>query len=736
MDSQGTVKIADFGLVKSFSDPAITQAGSLLGTPHFMSPEQCRGLDADVRSDIYALGVTLYFLIVGRPPFQGDTLAVMQKHQNEAPPRIVDPGVPHAVMALIERMMSKKPADRHQTPTALVTEVEALLASETVAVAPPQQFDDRERFQIAEAAMAVIRRHAQQYADDDAVWEAFVAWRGRGDEEYLRKIRKGGKYIFYSVLHDLYDFARHVCEVDVTEEIGEQLSGALLARHLPDLLQTTLMPTGTLHEQLLWLTSRFVEATTGAIYRLSIDPPATGKPLRIVVSYRSEVQMIDYLKRSGHNPERAFASSFNVYKGALRALFGRVVHGFRPEQFHGLLRELRSEFTVAITDENRFHLENLIEILIDYVRRLRRRSAAEIRPTAEEAPCHVSKPMQKAWDSVKKAAASDEIALLCGEPGTGKSFYARIIHEISRRSRGPFVEVGLTSDIGSENMIQSNLFGHVKGAFTGAEQEKRGLFALADGGTIFLDEIGDASPECQQKLLRVVERKQFKMLGGKEDVSVDVRIIAATNKDLLQMVKEKKFREDLYYRLHVIMIYLPPLRERAEDIPALVQSLFERICLDRGKEGVRLSEQAFERIRSYSWPGNVRELENALRRALAFADGPVVEAADLPDEVGMGAAETGAAAPAPGRGDRIIDTQLLMQALGEGPAPRGRPTHLRPGHIDHARREYLRTLIEFYHGSLRDIAQHWDRVNEKTVRSAIKKLGLEEELERARGRET
>jgi DNA-binding NtrC family response regulator len=584
-------------------------------------------------------------------------------------------------------------------------------------------FDDRESFRVAEAALSVICRLCERFPNEQAAWEAFIDWRGRDEREYLRRIRAGRRFIFYSVLQDLYDFIRHLCAEGVTAQVGERLAEVLLERHMPDILQSSLVPRGVLAEQTLWLVRQFTAGTTAEVYELdAVARPS--EPLCITVRYRSEADMVDYLKRTGHNPERAFANSFEVFKGALGVLLARAIYGFCPEQLQSELHELHGKFVIALTHENRFHYENMIEMLMSYVRQLSERRPVETQPALDAAPVHVSEAIRDPLERVRRAAACDETVLIRGESGTGKSYYARVIHETGARRDGPFVEVGVTSDVGSDNLIQSNLFGHVRGAFTGAEEEKRGLFALADGGTVFLDEIGDASAELQAKLLRVLESKSFKMLGGLHDVSVDARIVAATNKDLAAMVDRGGFREDLFYRLNVINIALPPLRERGADIPGLVQTLFAKVCLEAGKPGRRLSEEAVRAICAYRWPGNVRELENALRHAVAFAQQDDVGLLDLPPQVG-GDANRAAA-------ERVVDREALARALAAGRRPPAVRSFEWPAHVDYARREYLRALIHHHRGSLKEVAEHWDRSSENTLRKMVREFALEDDLRAAR----
>jgi len=281
-------------------------------------------------------------------------------------------------------------------------------------------------------------------------------------------------------------------------------------------------------------------------------------------------------------------------------------------------------------------------------------------------------------------------------------------------------------------MIQSNLFGHVRGAFTGAHDEKQGLFALADGGTIFLDEIGDASAELQGKLLRAIERKSFKKLGDVRDVRVDVRVIAATNKDLPDRARQGKFREDLFYRLNVIPITLPPLRNRSEDIPALVRRLFEKVCRQARKQDKQLTDETLRALSAHHWPGNIRELENALRHAVAFCDRAEIRPDHLPPTARNAPAEPASPAGLGGPTGQVVDSDALREALSATPVSPPAHSYQWPGHVDYARRAYLKALIERYGGDLRDIARHWDRSSEHTLRKQIRQLGLLEHLQAAR----
>jgi two-component system response regulator HydG len=239
-----------------------------------------------------------------------------------------------------------------------------------------------------------------------------------------------------------------------------------------------------------------------------------------------------------------------------------------------------------------------------------------------------SKPMQEVYRTLEKVAPTDSSVLIYGESGTGKELIARAIHKLSPRKDKPFIRVNCGALV--ETLLESELFGHEKGAFTGAMKRKKGRFELAHQGSIFLDEIGDISANMQLKLLRVLQEKEFERVGSEETIQVDVRIMAATNKNLSELVQHGKFREDLYYRLHIIPIYLPPLRERNEDIPLLVNHFLKKLTNELNKPAKQISDSAMEKLLSYHWPGNIRELENVLERAVVLCDREFIDIKDLP----------------------------------------------------------------------------------------------------------
>jgi DNA-binding NtrC family response regulator len=238
--------------------------------------------------------------------------------------------------------------------------------------------------------------------------------------------------------------------------------------------------------------------------------------------------------------------------------------------------------------------------------------------------------MKVIFDKVSKTAPSSGRVLITGENGTGKELVARAIHEHSKRADGPFVKLNCAA-IPSE-LIESELFGHEKGAFTGATQQRRGKFELADGGTLFLDEVGDMNPSAQAKVLRVLQENELERVGGAETIKVDVRVVAATNKDLQAEIAAGRFREDLYYRLAVVPIELPPLRGRREDIPTLVEHFLEQVCADNGRRTKKIASGALTLLMQHDWPGNVRELKNVVERlAILTGDAEVITEADVGD---------------------------------------------------------------------------------------------------------
>ncbi|MEK7864926.1 MAG: sigma-54 dependent transcriptional regulator [Nitrospirota bacterium] len=238
-----------------------------------------------------------------------------------------------------------------------------------------------------------------------------------------------------------------------------------------------------------------------------------------------------------------------------------------------------------------------------------------------------SQKIRELREQMEMAARSNSRVLIFGESGTGKEVAARLMHEKSQRDGKPFVEVNCAAI--PQELIESELFGHEKGSFTGAFEKKNGKFELADGGTLFLDEIGDMSLQTQAKVLRVIETQEFQRVGGNKNINVDVRIIAATNKDLREEVKKGSFREDLFFRLNVIPLFVPPLRERKEDIPLLVEYFLDSLATEYGKPPRKILPEALKYLQSYDWPGNVRELKNVIERLVIMTPSNIIDAKNL-----------------------------------------------------------------------------------------------------------
>jgi two-component system, NtrC family, response regulator PilR len=275
--------------------------------------------------------------------------------------------------------------------------------------------------------------------------------------------------------------------------------------------------------------------------------------------------------------------------------------------------------------------------------------------------------MSQIFRLIDRVARTSSTVLVHGESGTGKELIARALHFTSARSTKRFLSVNCGAM--PENLLESELFGHERGSFTGAVKDKRGLFQEADGGTLFLDEISEMSPSMQVKLLRALQEKTVRKVGGNQEEKADARIIAATNRNLLEMIEAGTFREDLYYRINVIPVHLPPLRQRREDIPLLVDHFLKKFSREQETEPKRISVQAMRLLESYEWPGNVRELENMIERTLALSPGAVIDASDLPQQVRTGSERASQAILLPKEGvdlEGLLDEirkDLMLQAL-------------------------------------------------------------------------
>ncbi len=311
-----------------------------------------------------------------------------------------------------------------------------------------------------------------------------------------------------------------------------------------------------------------------------------------------------------------------------------------------------------------FDVEDLKHIVTKHIGP---RAAAEVEADVPEL-IGSSEVMRKILAQVPRLAATPATVLITGESGTGKELLARALHERSPRAGGPF----LTINCGAlpEGLLESELFGHVRGAFTGAVRDHPGLFAQAAGGTLFLDEVGELSPATQVKLLRVLQERVVRRVGGTQEIPVDVRIIAATNRDLAEEMEQGRFREDLYYRLNVLHVHLPPLRARREDIPELARHFAAKICKRLGIPTKRLTSDAIRVLQAHSWPGNVRELENILERTIALEPSGIITSGSLPEALrGLSARPEPVQVPLPEAGLDLeeylegVRRSLMQQAL-------------------------------------------------------------------------
>jgi two-component system NtrC family response regulator len=308
-------------------------------------------------------------------------------------------------------------------------------------------------------------------------------------------------------------------------------------------------------------------------------------------------------------------------------------------------------------DELKLVLRRCINVL-DLEREYRQLQEGRQSETFEEM-LGASPQMQSVFGFIRKVAATDVPALLLGESGTGKEMAAAAIHRCSRRENGPFVAINCNAI--PENLLESELFGHEKGAFTGAHVQRKGLLETAGGGTLFLDEIGELPAPIQVKLLRFLQEQRFQRVGGRQEIQVDTRLVAATNADLQQMVENGKFREDLYFRLAVVTIRLLPLRERGEDILLLAREFLRRYAAQESRRNLVFAPDALRAMERYSWPGNVREVQNRVRRAVIMASGPRVSANDL--ELNSGKSETASGGTTLRLAREQIERDMIQQAL-------------------------------------------------------------------------
>jgi DNA-binding NtrC family response regulator len=336
------------------------------------------------------------------------------------------------------------------------------------------------------------------------------------------------------------------------------------------------------------------------------------------------------------------------------------------------------------------------------------RARSVARPPSVDELVAESPAMQRLMPTIRKVLGANSTLLIAGETGAGKEVLARAIHQAGPRSRGPFVAVNCSAL--PDSLIESELFGHEAGAFTDAQRQKRGKFELAHGGTIFLDEIASMPLHLQTRLLRVLQDRELQRLGSEETIPIDVRVIAATHADLTELVRQRTFRADLFYRLAVVVLELPPLRERREDLPRLAARHLEAFARQFGRPGLHLSAAALERLIAHDWPGNVRELVNAIERAALLADGDTLEAVDFA-QLGAGLPP----APPPGADAAVVD----LRELADQPWIEARDALLaRFGSV------YVRELLRRHHGRIGAAARAMG-VNPRSLYDQMRKLGID-----------
>jgi two-component system, NtrC family, response regulator HydG len=386
----------------------------------------------------------------------------------------------------------------------------------------------------------------------------------------------------------------------------------------------------------------------------ALDRPENDPDL-LITDYKlpgiNGIELIKKLKARSANLESIVITAF----GSIDLAVDAIKHGasdfltkpFSPDE---LMLKVQQLSTLSRTKEqNQYFEEEMRDAFSGY----------EIIGSSEE--------MKRIYALLAKVSKSESTILIQGESGTGKELIARFIHYNSRRSKGPFIKVNCAAL--AEGVLESELFGHEKGAFTGSIRQRKGRFELAHQGTIFLDEIADLAAGVQVKLLRVIQEGELERVGGEQTIRVDARIIAATNKDLNEMVRKSHFREDLYYRLNVIPIELPPLRKRKSDIPELVEFFLKRLARENKRKGIQIDPDAMELLLDYPWPGNIRELENVLERAVVLCDSDRVTANELPfvHEASAASPEVPIQIFNGNLDDRLadIEKQLLLKAMQE-----------------------------------------------------------------------
>jgi len=358
--------------------------------------------------------------------------------------------------------------------------------------------------------------------------------------------------------------------------------------------------------------------------------------LDLVMPGRSGLELLEDLRKQGASPPVVVLTATKTVTTAVEAMkLGAADYVTKPFEVEALRIKIRNLLQQRALEAEVEQLKDELEGR-SRLGRLLGRSAA----------------MRQVYRTIERVAASHVSVLVTGESGTGKELVARAIHELGPRASGPFVAINCAAI--PESLMESELFGHERGAFTDATERRIGRFEQARGGTLFLDEIGELATSVQAKLLRALQERTIERVGGREPIAVDARFVAATNRDLARDVAAGRFRADLYYRIHVVSVVLPALRERREDVPLLAQAFLERAARQAGRSELQLSRAASAALARYAWPGNVRELENAIEHAVALSEGPSIEERDLPEAVLAGSR-------AEALGDAVRTGQLSLE---------------------------------------------------------------------------
>jgi len=395
-------------------------------------------------------------------------------------------------------------------------------------------------------------------------------------------------------------------------------------------------------------------------------------------SYEAEQHLLHF----GRSPDPVcwsqvgFASGYLSYCNGAEVICREVRCAAQGHDDCHTVGRFAEDWGDGVETERSYYRRDNLDALLDRLTSTLKRTEAELRsrqrkiagieaePTEQTQLIARSQPMRRAIDTALRVAAVDSTILILGESGTGKERVARLIHQTSGRREGPFVSVNCAAM--PENLLESELFGHVQGAFSGAAADRIGLFEAASGGTLFLDEVGETSPSMQSSLLRALQERRIRRVGESTDRAIDVRILAATNRELVRAVKEGQFREDLLYRLRVIEIRLPPLRERRDDVLELARAFIEQAAASTGRRVTGLAPEAADRLLRHDWPGNVRELENAMERAVVLCKGRRITSEDLPAELTSLSRTTG------GRTLEQIEQQHILTVLEDNQGHRAR----------------------------------------------------------------